>query len=411
MEFVLSLWQQPVARKWLSLLALLLGSWLIGIFLRRLVLPIIHIIVKRTPWQWDDVLFDAGVFKRFIRLIPPLIFYNALEYVPNLSERGEERLGSFAMAIIILFLMRAVSAVLTATERLQHNKTDRPIKGYLQLVNIVVYMVGVVIIIATLTQREAWPLLSGLGALSAVLLLVFKDTILGFVASVQLNSNDMLRIGDWIEMPSAGADGDVIDISLHTVKVRNFDQTIITIPTWRMISESYKNWRGMFEAGGRRIKRSLLIDATSVHFISAEETQKFAEFRLLDRYIRAKKQELLEWNEALGQVSPVNQRRLTNLGSFRTYAQAYIDTHKDIHRSMPCMVRQLASEGAGIPVEVYCFTSTTAWVRYERIQGDIFDHLYAILPEFGLRHYQKPTGIDVREAAFRSSAMVADVDD
>jgi miniconductance mechanosensitive channel len=236
--------------------------------------------------------------------------------------------------------------------------------------------------------------------MSAVLMLIFKDTILGFVAGVQLSTNDMLRVGDWIEMPQLNADGDVIDIALHTVKVRNWDKTITTIPSWRLISDSYKNWRGMQETGGRRIKRALYIDASSVHFLDDEEIRRLARLRLLADYLPSKERDVAQWNHGLGKAAalPANRRRLTNLGTFRAYVQAYLDRHPQIHRELSCMVRQLASEAQGIPLELYCFTTTVAWADYEGIQADIFDHLFALLPEFGLALYQQPSGRDVRAA-------------
>jgi miniconductance mechanosensitive channel len=217
---------------------------------------------------------------------------------------------------------------------------------------------------------------------------------------VQLSSNDMLRVGDWIEMPQLNADGDVIDIALHTVKVRNWDKTITSIPSWRLISDSYKNWRGMQETGGRRIKRALYIDAASVRFLDEEEVRRLSSLRLLADYLPSKEQEVAQWNEALGEAGEVvgNRRRLTNLGTFRAYAQAYLDTHPEIHHGLFCLVRQLASGPQGIPLELYCFTASVAWADYENTQGDIFDHLFALLPEFGLTLYQQPSGQDVRAA-------------
>ena len=236
--------------------------------------------------------------------------------------------------------------------------------------------------------------------MTAVLMLVFKDTLLSLVASVQLSTHDMLRVGDWIEMPQLNADGFAIDISLHTVKVQNWDKTITTIPTWRLISESYKNWRGMFESGGRRIKRAMYLDQTSVRFLAPEERQRLHRFALIDSYLDRKQAELEEFNAKLiaEGKDPVNTRRVTNVGTFRAYVQAYLQQHPRIHKDMTLLVRQLQPGPTGLPLEIYCFTSTTAWAEYEGIQADIFDHLYAILPEFGLRVFQQPSGGDVRRA-------------
>ncbi|MEZ5565408.1 MAG: mechanosensitive ion channel [Gammaproteobacteria bacterium] len=281
-------------------------------------------------------------------------------------------------------------------------------QGLIQLIKIGLFVVATLIIIAAITGKQLGLLLSGLGAMSAVLMLIFKDTILGFVAGVQLSSNDMLRVGDWIEMPQLNADGDVIDIALHTVKVRNWDKTITSIPSWRLISESYKNWRGMQETGGRRIKRALYTDAASVHFLNDDELQRLSKLRLLADYLPSKEQDVAQWNKALGDAATVsaNRRRLTNLGTFRAYVQAYLDNHPKIHRELTCMVRQLASGPQGIPLELYCFTATVAWTKYEGIQADIFDHLFAVLPEFGLALYQQPSGQDVR-MALASRAVAA----
>ena len=250
--------------------------------------------------------------------------------------------------------------------------------------------------LAVLMEQSPLLLLSGLGAMAAVLMLVFKDTILSLVASVQLTSNDMLRVGDWIEMPQLNADGDVIDIALHTVKVQNWDKTITTIPTHRLISESYKNWRGMQESGGRRIKRALLIDQRSAHFLEPEEMERLHRFMLIDDYLDRKRGELDKWNTDFLEAGrdPVNQRRVTNLGTFRAYVVAYLRAHPRISKEMTLLVRQLEPTGQGVPLEIYCFTSTTAWADYEAIQSDIFDHLISVIPEFGLRLFQEPSGYD-----------------
>jgi miniconductance mechanosensitive channel len=272
-----------------------------------------------------------------------------------------------------------------------------------QLLQLVIYVLAAVLIISALIERSPLLLLSGLGAMTAVLLLIFKDTLMSLVAGIQLSSHDMLRVGDWIEMPQLNADGDVVDIALHTVKVQNFDRTITSIPTHRLITESFRNWRGMSESGGRRIKRSLSIDQGSVRFLDNEERNHFRRFALIDDYLEQKRAELEEWNAALlaEGKDPVNTRRVTNLGTFRAYAQAYIEHNPRIHAEMTRMVRQLPSGATGIPLEIYCFTATTAWAEYEGIQGDLFDHFLAVLPEFGLRLYQQPSGADFGAAALK----------
>ena len=341
------------------------------------------------------------VFHRLAQMTPSLVIQFGLHLVPELSKTSLIFLGNVALAFTILFLVLAISALLNALldiyARTEHART-RSIKGYVQLTKMVLYVFGAIIIVATLIDRSPLLLLSGLGAMSAVILLVYKDTLLSFVASVQLTSNDMLRVGDWIEMPQVGADGDVVDITLHTVKVQNFDKTIVSIPTWRLMSESFKNWRGMQQSGGRRIKRSLFIDASGVRFIRDDEEQKLSQVHLLTDYISRKQAELKAWNEAQGNVAAMsaNRRRMTNIGTFRAYALAYLKSHPEIQPNMTCMVRQMQTTAQGIPLEIYCFTRTTAWADYERIQGDIFDYLLAVLPEFGLSLYQQPSGGDLR---------------
>jgi len=272
-----------------------------------------------------------------------------------------------------------------------------------------------VLVLSILIDRSPLWMISGLGALSAVLLLVFKDTLLSLVASTQLTSNDMLRIGDWIEMPQSNADGFVKDIALHTVKVQNWDNTVTTVPTYKLFSESYRNYRHMFESGGRRIKRTLRIDATSVRFLTDEESQRLMRFRLLHDYLQAKTQDIAQANQTMGELAsvPANRRRLTNIGTFRAYGLAFLKQNSEVRQDMAMMVRMMEPSSDGIPVEVYCFTAVTAWVEYERIQGDIFDHLLAILPELGLRLYQQPSGADIgamgshlRESAIQAALAV-----
>jgi miniconductance mechanosensitive channel len=261
-----------------------------------------------------------------------------------------------------------------------------------------------VLIIAALLERSPLLLLSGLGAMTAVLMLVFRDTLMSLVAGVQLSSHDMLRVGDWIEMPQLSADGDVIDIALHTVKVQNWDKTITSIPTHRLISESFRNWRGMSESGGRRIKRALLLDQHSVRFLEPEERERLRRFALIEDYLQRKREELEAWNQTLLAAGrdPVNTRRVTNIGTFRAYVEAWLRAHPEIHPQMTLLVRQLEPGPHGLPLEIYCFTSTTAWGDYERIQADVFDHLLAILPEFGLKVWQQPGGADLERMRLSS---------
>lgn len=334
-------------------------------------------------------------------VVPLLIVANGIDLVPYLAPSVRSVISNVAETLIVLSVALAIVKTLTYLnelyERLPQSR-NRPIKGYLQVMKIIVLCGAALIVISILIDQSPLLLLSGLGAITAVLLLVFKDTILSLVASVQLSTNDMLRVGDWIEMPGMNADGDVIDISLHTVKVQNFDKTITTIPTHRLVSDSFRNWRGMSESGGRRIKRALPLDQNTIRFLSDEEVAALQRFRLLRPYLAEKQAEIAAWNvrELAGQENPVNRRRLTNLGSFRAYVLAYLSQHPRINETFTLLVRQLPPGGQGLPLELYCFTNTTIWAEYESIQADIFDHLLAILPEFHLRLFQEPSGPDFR---------------
>lgn len=417
MDSLSALMQQPGMRSLGAVVLLLVLAWLAGALTRLVLFRIVRRIVARTTWQWDDALFQQGTLRWLGRMVPALVIDFGIGLMPGVSERAAAVIGNIAMALVVFSITMAISAALSGLQVLYRRSplgSQRPIKGVIQLAKLVLFIIAALVIIGSITDKRIGLLLSGLGAMSAVLILVFKDTILGFVAGIQLASNDMLRVGDWITMPGSGADGDVIDITLYTVKVRNFDQTIVTVPTWKLISESYQNWRGMADSGGRRIKRALYLDASSVHFLESDQLARLAGFRLLGDYLDSKHNELSQWNSALGEAGeqPFNRRRLTNLGTFRAYVSSYLRQHPKIHREMTCMVRQLASSPQGVPLELYCFTATTAWAEYEDIQGDIFDHLIALLPEFGLALYQQPSGQDMRAGltTFHAPSAATDVD-
>ena len=353
---------------------------------------------------WAPILMHDHVLSRMAKIVPSLVFQLGTRWVQELPQDVSVGIVNVATALTVFHVVRVLATLLEEINE-AHDRHDGPkitqtnsIKSYVQLGKLIAYIVGALLITASLLNRSPLLLLSGLGAMSAVLMLVFKDTILSFVAGVQIASNDMLRVGDWIEMPQVGADGFVVDIALNTVKVQNWDKTIVSVPTWRLMSESFKNWRGMQQSGGRRIKRSLYLDASQVRFLDEAEAQKLSGVRLLTDYLRRKQDELSEWNQANAGNVPLsaNRRRLTNIGTFRAYAEAYLKAHPDIHPHMTCMVRQLQPGAEGVPLEIYCFTRTTAWLDYERIQGDIFDYLMAVLPEFGLGVYQQPSGQDLR---------------
>lgn len=390
--------EYPTAEMLLGLCLLLLVAFAADFVVRRVLIRIaLKAIDRGGRSDLDDLL--APVVGPLARIAPAIVIHQGIAAVPHLVPMMIGLTRSVANAFMIVMAIVAIGAALDVVNALyarSPSASRRSIKGYLQVVKIVIYGVGAILVIATLIDRSPLILLSGLGALAAVLMLVFKDTILSLVASVQLNSNDMLRVGDWIEMPQLNADGDVIDIALHTVKVQNWDKTITTIPTWRLINESYKNWRGMQESGGRRIKRSLLIDQTSVRFLAREESERMRRFLLIDDYLADKAEEMAAWNAKLAKAGrdPVNMRRSTNIGAFRAYVEKYLRHNPRIHQGMTLLVRQLQPTEMGLPLEIYAFTDTVDWGEYEAIQSDVFDHLLAILPEFGLRLYQQPSGND-----------------
>ncbi|MGI9342278.1 MAG: mechanosensitive ion channel family protein [Gammaproteobacteria bacterium] len=383
-----------------GLAALLVIAIIADLIAQRVLLVAVRAVIARTRVTWDDALVGNKVFARLAQVVPALIVYVGVGFVPSIPDDVDRLIRNVAMGYMVLMLTLALSAMLGAANQIYETlpvSRERPLKGFVQLVQIVVYLFGGVLVIAAVLDRSPVLLLSGFGAMTAILMLVFKDTILSLVASVQLTAQDMVRVGDWIEMPELGADGDVIDVQLHTVKVQNWDKTITTIPTHRLITASFRNWRGMSMSGGRRIKRALHLDTSSIRFMTDTEVERFREFALLREYIDRKEHELDDYNAGLGAEvkADVNQRRLTNVGTFRAYVLQYLRHHGRIHKDMTLLVRQLPPGPEGLPIEIYCFTNTTAWSDYEDIQSDIFDHFLAIVPEFGLQLYQKPSGADV----------------
>lgn len=383
-------------------LALLLAlSWLGNFVVKRILIGGIFKLLRATPINEQHVVQKFNFVSRLSNVVPALIISTGIGYVGGVPEAAATIIVNVCNAFMVLTVALALSNLLDLVNSIYEERPDakiRPIKGYIQVVKIVIYAVTLILIIAALFDRSPLILLSGLGAMAAVLMLIFQDTILSLVASVQISSNDVLRVGDWVEMPQLNADGDVIDIALHTVKIQNWDKTITTIPTRRFMTDPFKNWRGMQESGGRRIKRCILLDQQSVHFLDAEQKKRLSRFKLLKDYLASKQQEIDDWNTQLAEEGkePVNTRRITNIGTFRVYIERYLQSHPGIHQQMTLMARQLPVTADGLPLELYCFTNTTAWLKYESIQSDIFDHLLAILPEFGLRVYQHPSGMDVR---------------
>ncbi len=383
------------------IIALLAIAVVADLIAKRILLRSLRAVTRRTQVTWDDALVERNVFGRLAQLVPALIIFSGLRFIPGLPDQLAALVANVTVAYMVLMLTLTLTAALGAANDIYEGHAvsrERPLKGVVQLLQIGIYLIGGVLIVAVLLDRSPLLLLSGLGAMTAILLLVFKDTILGLVASVQLTANDMVRVGDWIEMPQYKADGDVIDVALHTVKVQNWDKTITTIPTYKLIAESFKNWRGMSSSGGRRIKRAVYVDQNSIRFLSDEEVERFKRFALLKDYVQAKEEELADYNARLPHATDAeaNQRRLTNVGTFRAYIKNYLVNHPRIYSDgMTLLVRQLPPTPDGLPIELYCFTTTTAWGDYEDIQSDIFDHLLAIAGEFGLRLYQKPAGKDL----------------
>ncbi len=388
---------------------LLLAAYLAYFVASRFLRVAVRSLAKRTVHAWGDALVNNRVGQKLAQLLPVAIILVGLDFLPSINEWLEYHVLNLTSAYLFMVAAFTILAILNAVNDIYESNPEarqRPIKGFIQLVQLVVMIVGTVLFIAAVLDRSPVLLLSGFGAMTAVLLLVFKDTLLSLVASIQLSAQDLVRVGDWIEVPQFGADGDVVDVALHTVKVQNWDKTITTIPTHRLISDSFKNWRGMSASGGRRIKRALYLDAASVHFMTAEEVERCKRFLLLEEYLDGKEGELADYNRELAGATAaerdaaVNMRRLTNLGTFRAYAYRYLRQHPKIRQNMTLMVRHLSPGPQGIPIEVYCFTATTAWTEYEDIQADIFDHLMAIVPEFGLRLFQQPAGTEfsIRQA-------------
>lgn len=402
----------PGAAALVGAVVLFLVAVLSYMITRRYLLRILEKIILNTKFQWDDVLLQHRVLRRAALLAPVFVLYFGVQLVPHVPEEVEQSAMRLILALLAITIILLISSLLTAINAIYARypiSQNRPIKGYLQIVKIFIFILGGVLAVALILNRSPFFFLTGIGAMTAVILLIFRDTILSFVASLQIASNDMVRIGDWIEMPKYGADGDVIDLALHTVKIQNFDKTITTIPTYKLIEDSFKNWRGMKESGGRRIKRAIHIDMTTVRFLDDEDIAHFEKFVLLRDYIQSKKAELDEYNAraTAGTDMIANARRLTNLGTFRAYLVNYLRQHPAIHgEKMTFLIRQLESGPEGIPLELYVFTTTTMWAEYEGVQADIFDHILAIVPEFGLRVFQKPSGHDFT-AFSRESAAAA----
>ncbi|MGB0371370.1 MAG: mechanosensitive ion channel family protein [Opitutales bacterium] len=358
-------------------------------------------LIAKTRTEWDDLILEKGVLTRLSHVVPLIVVSFAQELVlrpdSSITPIFEKVTNVYSIVVVLLVIDALLNVGVVAYDRISSTRKI-PLKGFVQAVKLVFNSIGLIFIVATLLDKSATILVSGLGAMTAVLLLIFRDPIMGLVAGIQLSVNNMVKVGDWIEMSQKGADGDVIDVSLTTVKVRNWDKTITTIPTHALIAESFKNWRGMKETGGRRIKRNIHIDMATVRFLDQAAIEKFLKFAPLSEHLSKKIPELREHNERLklDDTSPkANGRSLTNIGLFRAYCEAWLRAKPEIHPDLTFLVRQLQPTEHGLPIEIYVFTKTTVWAEYEGIQADIFDHLLSVLPEFGLSVYQNPSSQDV----------------
>ncbi len=397
--------QYPFLEENIALLGVLLLAYAAYLITKKVLLRFIRGFVKRTKTDWDDILLNEKVLRRLSLITPFLIIINFAYLVPSL----QSLIQRFSTALIIFFILLAVSAILSGVvevyERLEKYK-NRPTKGYIQIAKIILFIFGGILIITSLTGQSPWAILGGLGALTAVIILVFKDTILSFVASVQISSYDLVKKGDWIEVPKYGADGDVIDIALHTIKVQNWDKTITVIPTYKLIEDSFKNWRGMQMSGGRRIMRQIYIDQSSIKFLDEEMLKRFEKFQLIKDYLNKKKDEVKKFNEEhkFDTTELINGRRLTNVGTFRAYLKEYLQKREDVNKNLTFLVRQLQPGPEGLPIQIYVFATTTAWVEYEDIQADIFDHILSVVPLFDLQIFQNPSGSDFRSLTIKEKS-------
>ncbi|MEY8706507.1 mechanosensitive ion channel domain-containing protein [Bacteroides faecichinchillae] len=392
------------ADNWIVLILIIGVALLSNVICRHIILRAVAKLVKRTKATWDDVVFDHKVMIHISRMVAPILIYIAIPIAfPEHAQSGLlDFLRRICLIYIIAVFLRFISVFLAAiyhvySEREQFK--DRPLKGLLQTAQVTIFFIGAIVIVSILINKSPTVLLTGLGASAAILMLVFRDTILGFVSGIQLSANNMLKVGDWISMPKYGADGTVIEVTLNTVKVRNWDNTITTIPPYLLVSDSFQNWQGMRESGGRRVKRSINIDMSSVRFCTPEMLAKYRKIQLLKDYIdkTEKVVELYNKEHHIDNSILVNGRRQTNLGVFRAYLNSYLKSLPTINQELTCMVRQLQPTETGIPLELYFFSAIKDWVPYEEVQADVFDHVLAIIPEFGLRVFQNPSGEDLRE--------------
>ena len=397
----------PWVSRWLVTFLILVLAWLMNHLAKGFMLRFLRFCIKNSKTQWDDKLVQRNLFHRLSHLAPIIVISFFLPQIWVGHPTAEGLIDAFSQIYIMLVVLLVVQALLDAFHDVYRTfewSKQVPIYSFIQAIKLIVYMVGGVFIVAKLMGKDPSVIFGSLGALTAVLMLVFKDSILGFAAGIHLTTNKMLSLGDWLEMPKYGADGDVIEIGLTTVKVQNFDKTITTIPTYTLISDAFKNWRGMSESPGRRIKRSILIDLHSIRFCDEALLESLASIQAISGYIREKQKEVQAFNQQLvtgGSDHPANGRRLTNIGTFRAYLVAFLRQHPLINQEMTLLVRQLEPTPRGLPLQIYVFSSDKRWVEYEGIVSDLFDHILSVMKEFDLRAYQEPSGLDFRQGLAR----------
>jgi miniconductance mechanosensitive channel len=390
------------AKGFLLIVCIILLSIIANWIAKTLILSVVRRLVRKSKTNWDDIMLEKKVFHRLSHLAPVMVIYwagpaimNEYPFMTTTSYLVSNIYVVFVVLIVFYAFLDSIGGIYNQYEV----SRSKPIKGYLQVAKIITGMIAAIMALSLIFDRSPIYFFTGLGAVTAVLLLVFKDTILGFVAGVQVTANNLVQIGDWIEMPKYGADGDVIDISLHTVMIQNFDRTITTIPTYALVSDSFKNWRGMVQTGGRRIMRDVYIDINTIKFCDERMLEKFESIYLLKNYVKEKKKEIDDYNRDhdFDPSIPANGRRMTNIGTFRAYITRYLQQHAKIHKQLICMVRQMPPTEKGVALQIYAFTNDVNWVNYEGIQADIFDHILSVIHFFELKVFQLPTELVLKQ--------------
>lgn len=356
---------------------------------KKIIMKIVVKLVRKTKTKWDDFFINRGLFSSFSLLVP-IVFLEILLKNQSFFQGTLEKIVKVGFIVAIIKIIQSIIYGLEDIYNTYDISKEKPIKSYIQVINIFIIFSGIIIFIALLFDKSPLALLSGIGAMTAVILLVFKDALLGFVASIQLAANNLVSLGDWIEMPSQGADGKIIEINLTNIKIQNWDKTIVTIPSYSLVSQSFKNWKGMEKSGGRRIKRTVNIDISTIKFLDAIAIEKLKQSKFLKEYLESKEREMQEINS--NESFEINTKKITNIGTFRIYLENFLKSYPYIDTTKPILVRQGQSNQFGLPLEIYCFANVISWTEYEKIQSDIFDHLVAIINNFELNIFQSPSG-------------------